>query len=175
MAAPVVSQGATTRSVYLPGSGDWYDFHTGKRIGGGTRIMAEAKIDTLPLYVRAGAILPMGPVVQHAEAQTGQPLEIRVYRGASGSFALYDDAGDGYGYEQGQQAVIGFVWAERTQSLSIGAASGAYPKMPASRTFKVVFVDEAHGAGGGETAMPDHVVTYTGQAMRIQADRSGPR
>lgn len=172
MAAPVVSQGAETRSVYLPGSGDWYDFHTGKRLGGGMRITAEAKIATMPLYVRAGAVLPMGPVVQYAEAQTGQPLEIRVYRGANGSFALYDDAGDGYGYEQGQHSVIRFDWDERTQSLSIGAAAGGYPKMPASRTFKLVFVGEAHGAGAGETATPDQVVTYTGQAMRIQANQA---
>lgn len=173
MVAPVVTQGAVTRSVYLPGAGDWYDFHTGKRIGGGMRIAAEARIDTLPLYVRAGAILPMGPVVQHAEAQTGQPLEIRVYRGASGSFALYDDAGDGYAYERGQRALIRFDWDEPTQALSIAAVEGGYPAMPAARTFKLVFVGEGHGAGAAETATPDRVVAYTGRALRVQAGPAG--
>ena len=175
MVAPVLAQGAQQRSVYLPGAGDWYDFHSGKRMAGGARIVAEAKIGTLPLYARAGAILPMGPVVQHAEAQTGQPLEIRVYRGASGSFALYDDSGDGYGYEQGQRAVIRFAWDDKAGELSIGAAEGAYPGMPASRTFKLVFVGAGHGAGAAETAAPDQVVAYTGQAVRVRAGADRPQ
>lgn len=169
MVAPVVSQGADQRSVYLPGNGDWYDFHTGKRFGGGMRIAAEAKIDTLPLFVRAGTILPMGPVVQYAEAQTGKPLEIRIYRGADGAFALYDDAGDGYGYETGQHSLIRFAWNEAAQTLSIDAAAGAYPGMPAARIFKLVYVDEAHGTGGAETANPHQLVSYSGQAMSFKA------
>jgi alpha-D-xyloside xylohydrolase len=170
MVAPVVAQGADQRSVYLPGKTDWYDFHTGKRMNGGMRIAAEAKIDTLPLYVRAGSILPMGPVVQYAEEQTGKPLEIRIYRGANGTFALYDDAGDGYGYEKGQHAVIHFDWNDSAKTLSIGPVAGKYPNMPASRTFNLVFVDETNGAGASEAKKPHRLVTYTGQAVSIKAE-----
>lgn len=170
MVAPVVAQGADQRSVYLPGKGDWYDFHTGKRMNGGMRIAAEAKIDTLPLYVRAGTILPMGPVVQYAQEQTGKPLEIRIYRGANGTFALYDDAGDGYGYEKGQHAVIRFDWNDSTKKLSIGPVAGKYPNMPASRTFNLVFVDETNGAGAIEAKKQQRLLTYTGQAVSIKAE-----
>lgn len=167
MVAPVVWAGSDQRTVYLPGAGDWYDFHSGKRLHGGERVNVKAPIDTLPLFVRAGAIVPMGPVVQHAEAQTGKPLEIRIYRGANGSFELYDDAGDGFGYQQGQRSVIRFDWNEANQVLSIGAAEGSFPGMSASRIFKLVWVDERHGAGQAEAASPQKTLTYTGQAISI--------
>ena len=169
MVVPVTSQGADRRSVYLPGTAPWYDFHTGKRYDGGQVISVAAPLRTLPLFVRAGAIVPMGPVVPYAEAQTGKPLEIRVYRGADGAFELYDDAGDGPGYEKGEHALIPFSWNDATGELTIGAIEGRYPNMPASRQFNIVFVAEAHGAGIGESATVDRAITYVGAAVSVSA------
>ncbi len=169
MVAPVTSQGATTRSVYLPGRTSWYDFHTGRRYDGGQVISAAAPLRTLPLFVRAGAILPMGPVVPYAEAQTGQPLEIRVYRGADGAFALYDDAGDGPGYEKGEHAIISVSWNDARGELSIRAIRGSYANMPASRQFDIVFVDAAHGTGSEPSPVVDRSVRYTGGTVTVVA------
>jgi alpha-D-xyloside xylohydrolase len=169
LVAPVVNQGATSRSVYLPGRAPWYDFYTGQRYDGGQFTQAKAPLSTLPLFVRAGAIVPMGPVVPYAEAQTGKPLEVRVYRGADGTFTLYDDAGDGPGYQKGEHVTIPFSWDEATGQLTIGAQQGSYPKMPASRTFNIVFVGENHGAGIAESPTADRTVTYTGAAVTVAA------
>jgi alpha-D-xyloside xylohydrolase len=169
MVAPVTSQGADRRSVYLPGRAPWYDFHTGKRFDGGQVIPADAPLSTLPLFVRAGAILPMGPAVPFAEAQTGKPLEIRVYRGADGTFELYDDAGDGPAYEKGEHVTIPFSWSEASGELTIGAIRGSFAKMPASRLFKIVFVDQTHGLGIGESSTVDRSIDYTGAAVTVTA------
>ena len=169
MVAPVVNQGAERRSVYLPGTAPWYDFHTGKRYDGGQVLQADAPLRTLPLFVRAGAIVPMGPVVPFAEAQTGKPFEIRVYRGADGAFELYDDAGDGPGWEKGEHATIPFAWSEAPQELTIGARHGTYPGMAPTREFRIVFVDEKHGGGIGESATVDRAITYTGAAVTVSA------
>jgi alpha-D-xyloside xylohydrolase len=166
MVAPIVNQGATARSVYLPGTAPWYDFHTGRRYDGGQVVSVRAPLDTLPLFVRAGAIVPMGPVVPYAEAQTGKPLEIRVYPGADGAFQLYDDAGDGPGYREGEYVTIPFTWNDADRTLTIGAIRGSYPNMPASRRFDIVFVGENHGAGLPETPS-DRTVTYTGSALTV--------
>ena len=168
MVAPVTSQGATGRSVYLPGRAPWYDFFTGKRYDGGQVISAAAPLSLLPLFVRAGAILPLGPVVPYAEAQTGQPLEIRVYRGADGAFELYDDAGDGPGYEKGEHATIPFTWNEAGGELTIGALRGRYPGMQATRQFRIVFVDPTHGVGMAESSAVDRTITYTGAAVAVR-------
>ncbi len=169
MVAPVVNQGATSRSVYLPGRTTWYDFHTGIRYDGGRVVSAAAPLNTLPLFVRAGAIIPMGPVVPYADALSGSPLEVRVYPGADGSFTLYDDAGDGHGYEKGERVTISFAWNDASRTLTIGAMQGSYPGMPATRELRIVLVGEKHGAGLPETVRPDRSVTYTGAALTVTA------
>ncbi len=150
---------AASRSVYLPAGGDWWDFWTGQRLSGGQTIAAPAPLEIMPLYVRAGSILPLGPVVQHAQAPV-DPVEIRVYRGADGSFTWYEDAGDGYGYEDGAYATIPLSWDESKETLTVGPWSGSYPGMPAAHTFHVVFVDAGRGRAG-EAARPDETVTLT--------------
>jgi alpha-D-xyloside xylohydrolase len=166
----VVQQGATTRTVYLPEKTSWYDFWTGKTLAGGQTVTASADIGTLPLYVRAGSIVPLGPVVQYAEAQANKPTEIRVYRGANGTFELYDDAGDGYGYENGEYATIRFDWNEQLQTLNIGPRTGAYPGLSKSRVFRVVFVDAKSGAGEAEGTGVE--VTYTGTPLTVSSTKS---
>lgn len=155
-----------TQKVYLP-PGDWRDFWTGKSFTGGQTIAAPAAIETMPLYVRAGSILPMGPMVQYALQQPNAPLELRIYRGQNGAFTHYDDAGDGYGYEHGQLATIPVSWNQSAGVLTIGARSGRYPGMAAHRQFNIVWVDVNHGGGLAETSKPDEVIEYDGSPVRV--------
>lgn len=167
LVCPVVQARAEARTVYLPGRASWYDFWTGAQHQGGTAITASAPIDSMPLFVRAGSVLPMGPIVQHANEQPNAPLEIRIYRGADGRFELYDDEGDGYGYEKGGYATIEFAWNEAAGKLTIGARKGSYPGMGKHRDFHVVFVGEGSGVGIAATA--GTTVSYGGNAVTIAA------
>lgn len=164
---PVTEAGATTRHLYLP-EAKWYDFWTGTSLQGGRAIDAAAPIERIPLYVRAGSILPLGPDVEYAAEKAADPLEIRVYRGADGSFTLYEDENDGYAYEKGVYATIPFSWDEAGQTLTIGERHGEFPGMPRTRALRVVFVGENHGVGGGLTESADKAVTYSGQAITVR-------
>jgi alpha-D-xyloside xylohydrolase len=165
-ANPVTEPGATTRHLYLPKT-KWYDFWSGHAAVGGESIDAPATLDRLPLYVRAGSIVPMGPDVEYAAEKPADPIELRVYRGADGSFTLYEDENDNYDYEKGAYATIPIHWDDAARSLTIGERTGQFPGMLGSRTFHVVFVGEGHGVGIGQTAQPDKVVQYSGKPVTI--------
>lgn len=169
MASPVTAQGATTRNVYLPkASGGWYDFWTGKKQEGGSKLDAPAPISQLPLFVRAGSIVPMGPTMEYTGQKTADPVEIRVYRGANGTFAFYEDEGDSFRYEKGVCSTIPLSWDEGTQTLTVGERKGEFPGMLRERTFNVVFVGDGHGQGIAAADKPDHVVRYTGAAVMVK-------
>ncbi len=127
--APVTQKGATSRQVYLP-KGKWYDFWTGKPVTGGQTINVKAPLSSIPIFVRAGSILPIGPVVQYASQPSTVPLELWFYPGADGKFTLYEDAGDGYGYERGQYATTELRLDNRRGTLTISDRKGSFPKMP---------------------------------------------
>ncbi len=131
-----------TRSVYLPSGSDWYDFWTGKRYAGGQTISAEAPLETMPLYVRSGSIIPIGPNIQFTSERPDAPIELRVYPGQDGDFILYEDEGDNYNYERGSFAMIHITWNESTRQLTLDNRQGSYPGMPASRAFRVVIANE---------------------------------
>lgn len=164
---PVTTAGATTRSMYFP-AGTWYDFWTGSTTMGGSKMSVSAPLSQMPLFVRAGSIVPMGPAIQYA-TQSVDPLEIRVYPGQNASFTIYEDAGDGYDYEQGQFSQIPLTWNDTAKTLTIGARTGAFTGMLMSRTFNVVFVGASHGNGIDVTATPDKVVKYDGTATSVTA------
>ena len=164
---PVTTAGATSRNLYLPAGTTWFDFWTGTNHAGGQTISAAAPIQTMPLYVRAGAILPYGPSIQYAMEKV-DPIELRVYPGANGSFTLYEDEGDNYNYESGVHATIPFTWDDTARTLTIGARTGSFPGMLAQRTFRVVFVRPGHGSGTADTPA-DLTVTYTGAALTLEA------
>ncbi len=164
---PVTAMGATSRSVYLP-AGIWYDFWTGTTTMGGARSTANAPLSQIPVYVKGGSILPMGPMIQYA-TQSADPLEIRVYAGADASFTIYEDEGDTYDYEAGQYAEIPLTWSDTARTLTIGARKGSYPGMPATKTFNVVFAGANHGSGVGVVGTPDQVVHYDGTQMVVTA------
>jgi alpha-D-xyloside xylohydrolase len=167
LVSPVVREGATTRTAYLPGGTAWYDFWTGERRPGGARVVAAAPLERIPLDVRAGSILPLGPAIEYA-GQASDPIELRVYPGADGEFTLYEDAGDGYGYTRGEHATIALHWNDARRTLSIGARQGSYPGMAQEHTFHVVIVSAGHGVGGDATAAPDKTIQYTGASVEAQ-------
>jgi alpha-D-xyloside xylohydrolase len=167
LVSPVLKADATHRSVYLPSSPKWYDFWTGVSTSGGKEIDAEAPLDRMPLYVRAGSILPMGPEIEYAQQNPGGPVELRIYRGADGAFNLYDDAGDSYDYEQGKHSVIPIRWNESAGLLTFGARQGSFPGMVEKRAFRIVLVAGGHGVGGDVTGKADKEITYEGAEIKV--------
>lgn len=127
--------------VYLPAGTLWYDFYTNEQFKGGQQIEVTTTIDRIPLYVKAGSIIPIGPDVQYATEKKWDNLELRVYEGANGTFILYEDEFDNYNYEKGQYTEIPFVWNNSAHKLSIGACKGSYTGMHSERTFNVVMQD----------------------------------
>lgn len=118
LVAPVVEQGAVSREVYLPGGTDWYNFWTNEKLRGGQTVMADAPVDTLPLYVKSGSIIPMGEVLLNSKEEQ-EEIEIRVYPGKQVSFLLYSDDGISYAYEKGEYSLVKLIWKEDTQKLQI--------------------------------------------------------
>jgi len=128
---------------------------------------AAAPIDKLPLFVRAGSIVPMGPETEWSTEKPEDPIELRVYRGADGEFTLYEDENDGYNYEKGVYATIPLHWDEAKHALTIGERKGSFPGILTERRFQIVFVGENHGAGISAESRPDKVVTYSGKPVAI--------
>ncbi|MDO4496420.1 MAG: glycoside hydrolase family 31 protein, partial [Bacteroidales bacterium] len=149
-----------TVDLYLPKGASWYDFYSDLIFEGGTRLTTGAALMHLPLFVRAGSILPMGPVVEYAEQQSSLPLELHVYPGANASFELYDDAGDGYAYEEGEFSVIPLEWNDSERVLTMHSRVGSFAGMPLSREFEVV-VHESAGVRKSAS------VVYEGSELRL--------
>jgi alpha-D-xyloside xylohydrolase len=123
LVAPITGQGATSRKVYLPAGAEWYNYWTNERLKGGQTITVSAPIDTLPLFVRAGSIVPVGAMVD-STAQAQAIAKVRVYPGADGQFTLFDDDGTSYAYEQGAGRITELTWNNATRKLShTGAAA----------------------------------------------------
>jgi len=167
LVSPVTTQGATTRTVYLP-KAIWYDFWTGDRVEGGKRIEADAPLAKLPLYVRAGSIVPMGPAMEWTTEKAEDPLEVRVYPGADGDFTLYEDENDGNAYTKGAHATIALHWDDAAKTLAVGAREGSFPGMLARRTLRVVLVGKGRGVGIGESATADKTVEYAGEKTAVR-------
>jgi alpha-D-xyloside xylohydrolase len=167
LVSPVLTEHATFRPVYLPSGADWYDFWSGERATGGATVLAAAPLDIVPLDVRAGSILPLGPVIEYA-GQAADPIELRVYPGADGDFTLYEDEGDSYRYQRGAHATIPIHWNDAARSLTIGGRQGSYPGMPQGHTFNVVIVSAGHGVGGDATATPDKTIPYSGASVEAK-------
>jgi len=169
LVSPVLKQDATERTVYLPKAEKWYDFWTGATVAGAQEIAAAAPLDRMPLYVRAGSIVPMGPEIEYADQAPQGPIELRVYSGADGSFSLYGDEGDNYNYEHGAHALIPIAWSESNKTLTIGQREGSYAGMPKEMTFHIVWVGANHGAGEAVESAADRTVVYTGAAIDVHA------
>jgi alpha-D-xyloside xylohydrolase len=154
------------RKVYLPKSANWYDFWTGKLIPGGQTIEAGAAIETLPLYIKAGSIVPMGPYLQYATEKVADPIELRVYTGADADFVLYEDENDTYNYTKGNYLTIAINWNEASKTLTIKDRKGEFPGMLKDRSFRVVWVTPKNG-NGVEPAKTAETVQYSGKEVSI--------
>jgi len=163
---PVTEPASTSRPVYLPDA-KWYDFWNGASVEREHEITAEAPLDKLPLYVRAGSIVPFGPDIEWSNQKPADPIELRIYPGADGEFTLYEDENDNYDYEKGVHATIALRWDDAKRTLTIGDRQGEFPGMLASRTFRVVFVGENHGIGIAPCGTPDKVVQYSGRQIVV--------
>lgn len=154
--------------VYLPQSCEWFDFWTGKKIKGGDSITTSAPIDKMPLYIKSGSIIPMGPLVQYATEKAANPIELRVYTGADAEFELYEDENDNYNYEKGAYSIIPMKWNDKKHVLNIGKRKGNFSGMIKNRQFHIVFVTENHGVGGDIEAHPDKIIDYKGEQIVIK-------
>lgn len=157
-----------TKETYLPAGDDWYDFWTGEKIGGGKKITKEVPLDIMPLYIKAGSILPVGPAVQYAGEKKWDELEIRIYTGAAGKFVLYEDENDNYNYEKGMYSTITFTWDDKKKSLTINDRNGTFPGMLESRKFNLVIVGTNKAAGENTVVAADKVINYTGKKLVVK-------
>ena len=166
LVAPVTEPNMPEWDVYLPVCAGWYDFWTGKRFAGAQTTRVAAPLDKIPLLVKAGSIIPMGPFIQYS-TEKNDPIEIRIYPGADGVFTLYEDENDNYDYEKGLYSLITFKWNDARNKLTIGARKGSYPGKPNTHTFGIVLVRENKGIGAEASSMLDKTIGYSGKEAVI--------
>ena len=166
LVAPIIETGVKDWNVYLPKSVDWYDFWTGKYFNGGQSIKTDAPIDKIPLFVKAGSIIPVGPKVQNTVESKGNNLEIRIYEGANGEFTLYEDEGDNYNYEKGAFSTVKFSWDNTNKILTIGERNGSFSGMLAERKFNIMLISKDKNVGILTNEKFSAEINYTGKEIK---------
>jgi alpha-glucosidase/alpha-D-xyloside xylohydrolase len=163
LVAPVVEKGATTRKLYLP-RGAWYDFWTEEKVEGGREVSKAVDLATMPLYARAGSIIPLGPVKQYTAEEVDGPLTLVIYPGADATFTLYEDDGHTFNYRRGEWMGVRMAWNNRARRLSLRLAEGSRMLAPLRRNIEVRIA--------GEKATRS--VAFEGRPIEVQqADRRG--
>jgi alpha-glucosidase/alpha-D-xyloside xylohydrolase len=157
LVAPVVEKGATSRKVYLP-KGDWYDFWTNERVAGGREVERPVDLATTPIYVRAGAVIPIGPVKQYADESVEEPTTLTIYPGVNGASSLYDDDGHTFNYRRGEWMRVMMDWQDRERRLSLRLGAGSRVLPAAGRTFSVKLAGTANSKE----------VTFAGRALEVK-------
>lgn len=168
MVCPVYGYKAMKRTVYLPKQTGWYDFHTGRYLPGGRTIVADAPLDRIPLYVKAGSILPVGPEIQYTNEKPDHPLTLCVYTGENARFTLYEDEGVNYNYEKGSYSNISFEYDREKGTLRIGGREGSFDGMVTERVFRIRKITPRKPGtpfAGGESLITVH---YNGEEQIIQ-------
>ena len=165
MVAPVYQYKARSREVYFPAGTGWYDLLSGKFIPGGQTLAVDAPFEKLPLFVREGAILPVGPEISYAAEKPGAPITLFVYTGKNGTFSLYEDEGTNYNYEKGNYSTIPFHYEDASGTLTIGERKGSFTGMPETRTFNVVWISKDKPAVFTPDALPHMTTVYTGKQI----------
>ena len=156
---------------YLPPGAAWHDFWMNERFTGGQTVQKDCPLDILPLFVRAGTIVPMGPVVQSATEQPGAPYEIRIYPGADAKFTIYEDDKETYAYEKGARATYDLVWNDAARTLSIGARKGSFPGLIIKRSLNLVLAAPGQNAGAATAVASGQSVVYTGKSVQMRWPR----
>jgi alpha-D-xyloside xylohydrolase len=168
LVAPVTEYKARTRKVYLPAGSSWYDFYTGRSISGGQTITAAAPYERMPLFVRAGSIVPTGPAIQHTGNNSRSPLTLNVYTGADGSFSFYEDDGISRQYLHGQSSRIPLSWNERTRTLTVGGREGSYAGMAGKRVIRVRWMKPGIPRALAFDAKADAAISYDGRPQTVR-------
>jgi alpha-D-xyloside xylohydrolase len=166
LVAPITTYKARERRVYLPPSAKWYDFWTGNIVAGG-EATAPAPFDAIPIFVRAGSILPIGPELQYVAEKPEDPLTLYIYSGADADFTLYRDDGLTFAYEKGASAEIPLHWNDRTHVLTIGDRKGQYPGMPSEDHLRIVLVEPGHPSPVPLSPVVSASAVYTGTQISI--------
>jgi len=167
MVAPVYVYGARERSVYMPRGANWFDFNTGELYRGGTTARVGAPLTRMPLFVKAGSIVPMGPVTQYVDEHPDAALTLVVYTGSDGQFSLYEDDGLTNGYTRGEFSRIPLSYNDRTGTVTIGQRIGQYAGMTVHRQFKLHFIRPGMSSSASLDEA-DKVVSYDGQTVTVQ-------
>ncbi len=167
LVSPVTRPGVEKWETYLPAGNDWWDFWDNRRIGGGHTDSRNVPANIVPLYVKAGAIIPFGPDVQYSSQKPWNDIEVRVYPGANGEFTLYEDEFDNYNYENGASSTITFRWNDADRTLTIADRKGSYPGMLKKRKFRVALVGE-DCAPGNKPATATKTVSYNGRRTIVK-------
>lgn len=153
--------------LYLPKGNAWFDFWTGEKHQGGQKIHRETPIDIMPLYIKEGSILPMGPFIQYADEKPANPIELRIYPGADANFSLYEDENDNYNYEKGKYALINFFWDDNKQCLTISDLKGEFKGMLKERIFNIVLINKTNNSGLNIIKDIDKTINYSGEKTTI--------
>ena len=167
LVAPVSEYKARTRQVYLPAGVRWYDFYTGKSFDGGQEITADAPLAHMPLFVKEGSIVPVGPREQYTGEKPGAPITLYVYTGKDGQFELYEDDGTSNGYVRGELSSIAISYNDASGTLTIGTRKGSFAGMVDKRVFNVRWISGANANASEFDAKPDQSVHYSGQAVEV--------
>jgi alpha-D-xyloside xylohydrolase len=168
MVCPVHMYKARERNVYFPVGSDWFDFYSGKLITGGQQLMVAAPYDRMPLFVKAGSIVPVGPEIEFTSQKQADPVVLFIYTGADADFTLYEDEGTTYDYEQGKFSTIPLSYSESTVELTIGDRQGEFDGMPNDRTFNVVWISKNTPVGYNPDLKPHATVQYSGKKISIK-------
>lgn len=167
MVCPITTSGSQSKTVYLPTGSEWFDFWTGEKLAGGKETTFGTNIESIPLFVKAGSIIPFECKSFCTNEAPEADMEIRVYPGADAQFVLYDDQGDGFGYETGQSSKITLSYTEKSRSFEIAAVEGSFDNMAVERKLKVVLVDVQNGNGAKPTASGT-IIDYKGKKMKVK-------
>ena len=165
---PDIAKASAPVKVYLPEGAKWIDFWTNETVEGGQEISCECPIDILPLYIKAGSILPLGPKVQYSDEKKWNNLDLCIYPGADGEFTLYEDEGNNYNYEKGMFSTIRFTWNDATRTLTIEDRKGEYPDMLKRRNFRITLMQPGKQTAETVIVNADKKVSYSGKKISVK-------
>ncbi|MFC0772173.1 TIM-barrel domain-containing protein [Terrimonas alba] len=165
---PVYEYKQTSREVYLPKSAGWYDLYSGKWYAGGRKIVANAPYEKLPVFVKAGSIIPFGPELQYTSEKPADTITLNLYTGADASFNLYEDEGTNYNYEKGAFSIIPIKYSEAVKTLTIDNRKGSFNGMLQKRIFRINIISPAKTKSLDFTASCDKEITYEGKNLTIK-------
>ncbi|WP_297091837.1 TIM-barrel domain-containing protein [uncultured Draconibacterium sp.] len=167
LVCPVYKYKATKRAVYFPKNTGWYNLYSGAFVEGGQQLDVKAPYERMPLFVREGSIIPVGPEIQYTDQKKDAPIDIYVYSGKDASFKMYEDEGTTYAYESGEFCTINFSYSEKDNTLKIGKREGSYPEMIKSRVFRIIKVSPENPVAMLKQANQQKTVNYTGEEIMV--------